>query len=64
MAVPNLEWLTALCEDADPARAGFQASWMYVAWNVLFPAAFGVAVALLVRLLRRAASRPSKKESD
>ncbi len=61
---PFLEWLKALCEDADPARVGFQASWMYVAWNVLFPAAFGVAVALLVGLLRRTTLRSSKKESD
>ena len=64
MTVPGFEWLKALCEDADPARAGFQASWLYVAWNVLFPAAFGVAVALLVGLLRRATSRSSKRESD
>ena len=64
MSLLGFEWLKALCEDADPARAGFQASWMYVAWNVLFPAVLGVAVALLVGLLRRVTSRSSKKESD
>ncbi len=64
MTVLSFEWLKTLCEDVDPARAGFQASWLYVAWNVFFPAVLGVAVALLVGLLRRATSRPSKKESD
>ena len=64
MSLPGFEWLKALCEDADPVRSGFQASWLYVAWNVLFPAVLGVAVALLVGLLKRAASRSLKKESD
>ena len=61
---PFLEWLKTLCEDADPARAGFQTSWLYVAWNVLFPAVLGVTVALFVGLLKRTTSRSSKKESD
>lgn len=64
MVVPDLEWLKALCEDADHARAGFQASWLYVAWNVFFPAAFGVMVALLVGLLRKIISRPPERKTD
>ena len=64
MAVPNLEWLKTLCEDADHARAGFQASWLYVAWNVFFPAAFGAAIALLAGLLRKIVSSPSRRKGD
>ncbi len=53
MTADILEWLNALCRDADPVRAGFQASWLYVAWNILFPAAFGTAVALLSGKIKR-----------
>ena len=64
MIVPGLEWLKTLCEDADPARTGFQASWLYVAWNVFFPAAFGVATALFVRLSKKVFSGPSERKDD
>lgn len=53
MNLPGFEWLKTLCEDADPVRAGFQASWLYVAWNVFFPAAFGAAIAVAMKLLRK-----------
>ena len=60
-----LEWLkTVICKDADPAQAGFQASWLYVAWNIFFPAIFGVAVALVVGLLKRPAPESTQKEAD
>jgi hypothetical protein len=59
-----IEWLkTVICKDADPAQAGFQASWLYVAWNIFFPAIFGVVVALVVGLLKRPASKSSKEET-
>lgn len=48
-----LEWLCSISRDADPARAGFQASWIYVAWNVAVPAAIGLLTALVAGLLQK-----------
>ena len=53
MSLPGFEWLRTLCEDGDHVRAGFQASWLYVAWNVFVPAAFGAVLAVVLKLLRK-----------
>ena len=59
-----IEWLGSLCQDADPVKAGFQASWLYAVWNVFFPAAFGLTVAFLVRSLGKLFCSASGKETE
>ncbi len=48
-----LEWLSALAQDADPARPGFQAQGMYLLVCVVGPVLFGGLVALTLTGLER-----------
>ncbi|MFC1672084.1 hypothetical protein ACFL01_02990 [Planctomycetota bacterium] len=55
------EWLSALARDANPIKDGFQPSWFYVFWNVVFPAAFGVTVAFIVNLIKSLFTKTPKE---
>jgi hypothetical protein len=48
-----LDWLSALGQDADPTKAGFQAQGMYLLVCVLGPVLFGAVVALVLTGLER-----------
>ena len=48
-----LEWLSALAQDADPLKPGFQAQGMYLLVCVTGPVLFGALVALLLTGLER-----------
>jgi hypothetical protein len=48
-----LDWLSALGQDADPAKAGFQAQGMYLLVCVVGPVLFGALVALTLTGLER-----------
>jgi hypothetical protein len=58
------EWLRALAQDADPAKTGFQASWLYIFWNIAFPVSFGLAVSLLFSLIRKLSGADAPKEKS
>ncbi|HEY3354054.1 MAG TPA: hypothetical protein VGQ83_12450 [Polyangia bacterium] len=49
-----LEWLAAIGQDADPAKAGFQAQWVYLVVCVTGPVLFGGTVALVLTGIERA----------
>ncbi len=48
-----LEWLSALAQDADPARPGFQAKGLYLLLCVAGPVLFGLLAALTLRGIER-----------
>jgi hypothetical protein len=48
-----LDWLAAIGQDADPAKAGFQAQWLYLVVCVTGPVLFGATVALLLTGIER-----------
>jgi len=48
-----LDWLSALGQDADPVKAGFQAQWLYLVVCVTGPVLFGATVAGLLTGLER-----------
>jgi hypothetical protein len=49
-----LEWLSALGQDADPVKAGFQAQGMYLFVCVAGPVLFGAVVGVGLTLIERA----------
>lgn len=48
-----LDWLAAICKDADPVKPGFQAQGIYLLLCVTGPVVFGATVALLMTALER-----------
>ena len=58
------DWLKAVAEDADPVRAGYQASWLYIVWNIAFPVCFGLIVSSVFSAIRRALGADVPKEKS
>lgn len=49
-----IQWLQQLGVDANPAKAGFQAQWLYVGVCVAMPVTIGLFVGFALRLFERA----------
>lgn len=48
-----IDWLQSLGVDADPARAGFQAQWLYIIVCAALPVVIGLFVGVGLRTIER-----------